>query len=229
MLRPTTLLLYCGHNRSWIDSEVDGFVGLCALDSGNRYELLLLDLSSNDYLWEDYSTGMLDRLEARATHLGLPMPDHYVASWGTESATWAGEVSSRAGFKGLYWNGGEERPEVPPPTTQYHGLTWELWIPYSAGTWGIGNVARSVGESGFPPAKICMQPNVYQPANGRGAWDMLKCIYYARKYGIKLELEFDEQMHSTFANYRWADRISPGLFSCVYGGYKKILEIESLF
>jgi hypothetical protein len=229
VLRPTTLLFYCGHNRSWSDSEVDVFVGLCALDSGNRYDLLILDTCPNSYRWEDYSTDMLDRLEARATHLGLPMPGHYVASWGTESATWAGEVSSHAGFRGLYWNGGEERPQVPPPTTPYHGLPWELWIPYSAGTWGIGNVARAVGRSGFPPRKISLQPNVYQPTSGRGAWDMLKCIYYAHRYGIKLEIEFDEHMHSTLVNYRWANMIFPRIFSCVYGGYKKILEIEDIF
>jgi hypothetical protein len=157
------------------------------------------------------------------------MPNYYVASWGNESEQWAIEVSSRSSFEGLYWNGGEERPEVPPPTAPHHGLSWELWIPYSAGTWGIGNVARAVGQSGFPPAKISLQPNVYQPANGRGAWDMLKCLYYARKYGIKLEMEFDEDMHSTFSNYLWLDRLSPKIFSCVYGGYKKILEIEDIF
>ena len=228
MLEPATLLFYCGHNRSWSDAEITRFIELCALDSGNRYNLLLLDTCNNDHQWEQCSTDMIQRIDDLASAQGDPVPDHYVASWGNESAQWTADVSSGAGFKGLYWNGGEERPEGPPPAT-LHGLSWELWIPYSAGTWGIGNVARAVGESGFLPNKIALQPNVYQPVNGRGAWDMLKCLYYARKYGIKLEVEFDEHMYSTFANYRWLDMLSPNIFSCVYGGYKKILEIEDIF
>lgn len=228
MLRPTTLLLYCGHNRSWSDGEVGRFVELCAMDSGSRYNLLLLDLCTNDQMWEGYSLEMVERLDDGASGLGLPAPKHYVASWGVESAQWAGDVSSHAGFLGLYWNGGEERPEVPPPTSPHHGIPWELWIPYSAGTWGIGNVARAVAQSGFPREKIALQPNVYQPGHERGAWEMLLCYYYARKYGIKLEMEFDGKMHSTFASYRWIDRISPQIFSCVYGGYKKVLDIEDI-
>ena len=189
---------------------------------------LLLDVCSNDTNWEGHSVGMIGRLSSLAANNGLPMPRYYVASWGNESHNWANQISAHGEFIGLYWNGGEERPEVPPPAGPYHGLSWELWIPYSAGNWGIGGVAEAVANSGFPREKIALQPNVYQPVNNRGFWDMAKCLYHARRHGIKLEIEFDENMHPTFKHYRWVNRISPKIFTCVYGGYKKILDIEQI-
>lgn len=224
-------MVYCGHNRQWTDEEVGKLVELCSLEDGNKYNLLLLDTCTNTDDWETHSIAMLDRLSSRAADQGLPLPCFYVASWATESEEWVEQVAQhgQAGqFLGLYWNGGEERPERSPPTEPYHGKPWELWIPYSAGTWGIGNVAKALATSGFPPQKIAMQPNVYQPSSGRGWWDMAKCYYHARKYGIKLEMEFNEQMHSNFRYYRWLDTIAPNIFTCIYGGLKHILDIEEV-
>ncbi len=205
-------------------------VRLAGLEEGAKYNLLLLDVCTNHDQWEEHSVGMLGRLSAQASLAGLEMPQSYVASWGTESQGWAEDVQAALGegFLGLYWNGGEERPEVPPPSEPLHDMPWELWIPYSAGTWGIGNVARAVAESGFPPGKIALQPNVYQPIHKRGWLDMVRSYYYARRFGIKLEMEFDENMHSGLRYYRWLDRLSPSIFTCVYGGLKHILRVDEV-
>ena len=231
MLRPVTLLIYCGYNREWSDDEMSKLVELCFLEQGKKYNLLLLDVCTNNTDWENHSLDMLGRLSAQAMNTGLPMPEFYVASWGTESEEWINQVDSfgdGGGFLGLYWNGGEERPERPPPSEPYHGKPWKLWIPYSAGTWGIGNVAEAVATSGFSKHQIALQPNVYQPQHNEGWWDMVRCYYYARKYGIKLEMEFNEQMHSNFRYYKWLNKISPKIFTCVYGGLKHILDIEEV-
>jgi hypothetical protein len=48
----------------------------------------------------------------------------------------------------------------------------------------------------------------------------------ARKYGIGLEIEFDERMLSSFYWYRFWNRIYPQYFTAVYGGAKEILNVE---
>ena len=238
MREPATLLVYCGHERVWLDSEIDVLVNMCSLDGGRRYNLLLLEVCENETGWEVHSTDMICRLNARADAASLARPTFYVASWGTEGSGWTCQLNGEAGFLGLYWNGAEERPDSPPPEGDYNGASWELWIPYTAGCedpdhgWGLDNLFSFLDECTFPNEKICVQPNVYQISEGggkRGWWFMTRCCLYAARYGMMLEMEFDEMMNSTLWYYRLANAIDPSIFGCVYGGAKQILKVEELF
>jgi hypothetical protein len=220
-----TLLVYCGSHRYWESREIAKLVELC---NHRPYRLLLLETSNYKGDWELASLSFIERLNTISRSIKIGHPRFYVASWGDESLRWVNEIRENNSyyFSGFYWNGGHEDPFYSPPPGGIHGEPYTLWVPYSAGTVGIRGVAEYLNDCWFPNNQIAMQPNVYQPEPGRGFWDMFTAVRMARKYGIGLEIEFDERMLSSFYWYRFWNRIYPQYFTAVYGGAKEILNVE---
>jgi hypothetical protein len=185
--------------------------------------------------WAYYSRLFINRIVKTVEDRHFPPQPFYVAKWGNEHPNWDAFMCSQPDFKGFYWNGGLEKPNVEPP--ENGGYT--LWIPYTAGCdypeygWGLEDVFEYMNGCWFPNENICVQPNVYQ--TNRGFWDMLKIWRLARKYGMGLELEYDERLFDDpsyakrFKYYKLFYRVTPHYFKAVYGGGKEsILKLEEV-
>ena len=225
-----TLLVYCGHGDNWTDSQMSQLLGI----SQGRYRLLFLANPANPQDWTAHSSAFITRVKDIALAEGLSMPQYYVAAWGGEDKPWADGLSADPDFLGFYWNGGLEDPYVEPPAAGLHGYVYALWIPYTAGTVGIPGVIRHLNDCSFPNSRICAQPNVFQEQYGRGLKDMWTAWLYAHRYGIGLEIEYDERLQledysRRFRYYRWFNTVTPGKFTAVYGGDAAwILKVEEV-
>jgi len=225
-----TLLTYCGFGNDWTNEQISQLLGI----AGGGYRLLYLANPANPRDWMTLSCNFTARVQAIASAQALPMPSYYVASWGDEDSSWADHFAADSSFLGFYWNGGSEDPYREPPLDGLHGHPFTLWIPYTAGTVGIEGVMEHLDACAFPNECICAQPNVFQEQHGRGLVDMFSAWYNARKFGIGLEIEYDERLEQReyarrFRYYRWFNTLNPGRFTAVYGGTASwILKVETL-
>ncbi len=225
-----TLLTYCGFGNEWTDEQISQLLHIAQ----RGYRLLFLANPANNRDWMALSSSFLARIETVALDQGLTTPPYYVASWGDEHSSWADQVGANPQFLGFYWNGGLEDPYRQPPSGGLHGHPFSLWIPYTAGTVGIRGVMGHLDACSFPNEYTCAQPNVFQEHHERGLLDMAVAWFSARRYGIGLEIEYDERLvqrdHAKrFRYYRWFNTIDPGRFTAVYGGRASwILKVEDI-
>lgn len=224
-----TLLIYCGLGNEWTDEQIS-----LILQIAQGYRLLYLANPANPRDWMTVSADFLARIRDTATNDSVAAPQYYVAAWGDEDQSWADQMAGDPDFLGFYWNGGLEDPYQEPPSAGLHGHPYTLWIPYTAGSVGIPGVVEQLNECAFPNEYICAQPNVFQEQYGRGFWDMFTAWRHARRYGIGLEIEYDERLVQTdyakrFRYYKWFNMITPGTFTAVYGGDAPwILKVEEV-